>query len=198
VRFRPPDPVLYAGSRSGYKAGVQRPATDVFEDVRIARDTSLALPAMELVLYNGDSTQGPGRQFLHFAGVQAGVSYGITCLYGQKADGRCARADDVFDTGGTDGSGGDPEIVAVTEPGDTVLVPGPAANGGGRKSLIRRIVEAPVRLVQDILRLLFSNPREFGLMAAVWALLYTPCYLGERRRSIRALRARRAAVGGVA
>ena len=205
IRFRPPDPTLLAGSRSGYKAGVRRPASDEFEDVRISRDLSPALPAMELVLYNGDSPNAPGRQFFHFAGVQAATSYGIACLYGERPDGRCAGADEGFvdeegpESGPTAGPGG-PEVVTIVEPGErtTVAVGGGAGGGGTRRSLLRRIVEAPVRLLADVLRLLFANPREFALMAAVWALLYAPCYLGERRRSVRNLRARRAALGGIA
>jgi hypothetical protein len=53
-------------------------------------------------------------------------------------------------------------------------------------------------MAADAARLLFSNPREFGLMAAVWALLYLPCYLGERRRTLQGLAARRATAGGAA
>ncbi|MDQ3756413.1 MAG: hypothetical protein M3394_00980 [Actinomycetota bacterium] len=206
VRFRQPDPVLYAGSKSGYKAGVQRPTLDLFEDVKVARDVSPALPAMELVLYRGDSASGPGRQFFHFAGVHASTSYGIACLYGQRPDGKCGSLDDQFatdDDAGEDGeltaaSGqpGETQTVTVTEQGETVQVPG--QNVVKTKPLWRRIVEAPVNLVKDVLRLLFANPREFGLMAAVWGLLYAPCYLGERRRSLRNLRARRGAVGATA
>jgi hypothetical protein len=197
VRFRDPDPVAKAGSRVGFRAAIQRPAADGFEDLNVARDVSPALPGMELVLYNGDSSSGTGRQFLHLAGVEAAVSYGIACLYGQRADGRCSAIDDLLDTNTdtetvTTGDG-ETQVVTVTEPGETVFTPATAPPA--HKSLIRRIVEAPVRLLADALRLLFSNPREFGLMAAVWALLYAPCWLGERRRSIRDLRARRIPLG---
>ncbi|MDQ3756775.1 MAG: hypothetical protein M3394_02875 [Actinomycetota bacterium] len=208
IRFRDPDPTLYDGSPSGYKAGVQRPVADLFEDAKIARDTSVALPAMELVFFNGDGSAGTGRQFVQLAGVQAGTSYGIACLYGQRPDGRCGSPDDQFasDEHGTDDDDegsvaaaaepGGTQTITVTEPGQGVQLPG--QNVVKTKPLWRRILEAPVNLVKDVLRLLFANPREFGLMAAVWALLYAPCYLGERRRSIRNLRARRAALGSVA
>lgn len=199
VRFRDPDPVLLAGSASGYKAGVQRPAADQFEDTRVARDNSPALPAIELILYRGDSPTQPARQFLHLAGVQAGVSYGIACLYGQQPDGDCGRADEIGQDDGVVEVGPDDReevagVVTIHEPGEPVPVPGERIVQ--TRPLWRRIVEAPARFAADVLRLLFANPREFGLMAAVWALLYAPCWLGERRRSINALRARRAVLGG--
>ena len=40
----------------------------------------------------------------------------------------------------------------------------------------------------EAFRFLFNNPREVALMAAVWALLFLPCYLGERRRVLDRLR----------
>ncbi|HZI36998.1 MAG TPA: hypothetical protein VFF24_01735, partial [Acidimicrobiia bacterium] len=189
IRFRDPDPKLLAGSASGYKAGVQRPAGDGFEDARIARDTSPALAAMEVVLYNGDGDGGAARQFLHLAGVYANASYGIACLYGQKADGRCADADEQsglgsdIDGGGlaADTSGGGPEYVTVTEPGETVLVPGLAGTSGGR-SLLERVLRAPLQIAAGVWRLVTSSPAQAALLAAVWALGYGPCRLAARRR----------------
>ncbi|HEX9969979.1 MAG TPA: hypothetical protein VGB03_07555, partial [Acidimicrobiales bacterium] len=203
ARLRDEDPALAEGSASGYRAAVQRDRDDLFADRVINRDASLAVPALELTLFLGDGgSVGAGRQILHFAGAQAATSYGIACLYGQVGD-RCATADEApglspGEPPGPEGAGFD-GTGAVTTGGDdtTALAGGPAAASGPRESRLVRLLKAPFRAAAEALRLLFNNPRELGLVASVWALLYAPCWLGERRRSLAALRARRAALGAV-
>jgi len=46
-----------------------------------------------------------------------------------------------------------------------------------------RILRVPAQIVRDAIHLLVSNPRDFGLLFALWALLATPIYLGLRRRA---------------
>jgi hypothetical protein len=203
MRLRDEDPRLAKGSPSGYASAIQRDRIDLFYDKVIARDTSLAVPGLEIVFFRGDDpNEGAGRQIVQLAAVQAGTSYGIACLYGQGRDGTCSRAvdDEVLI-----GSDGDEGAVSFDDDGNPVFASGAERGGGAfddlstsagrRESLVERIVKFPVRLAADVLRLLFSNPREFGLMAAVWALLYAPCYLGERRRAIRRVETRRLATG---
>jgi hypothetical protein len=93
----------------------------------------------------------------------------------------------------SDPSGDPGSLTTVTS---IVTVPGPPLPSPHPKPRIIRIIERIPEAVAEALRLLFNNPRELGLMAAVWALLYAPCYLGERRRSVRGLRSRRASIGG--
>jgi hypothetical protein len=80
-------------------------------------------------------------------------------------------------------------VTTITEqlPGD------PAAALSPRENLVTRLLRAVPRAVAEALRLLFNNPRELGLLAALWALLYAPCYLGDRRRAVRAIAAHRLA-----
>jgi hypothetical protein len=59
--------------------------------------------------------------------------------------------------------------------------------------VITRLLRAVPRAIAEALRLVFNNPRELGLLAALWALLYAPCYLGDRRRAIREIARRRLA-----
>jgi hypothetical protein len=202
LRFRSPEPELLAGSVSGFRSAVQRRAIDLFQDSSISKDDSLAVPGAELVFFRGDSpSAGAGRQIVHLAGAQAGASYGIACLYGQGPKGGCA-------TGTGEGEDASPEFTAPTVGPDGDLTggtyaggSGTAGSGGGGRSLLDRVKDAltlPFRIAADVARLLFSDPREFGLMAAVWALLYLPCYLGERRRTLQGLAARRVAAGGAA
>jgi hypothetical protein len=192
IRFNKPyDPGLFKGTPSGYQAAVQRDRLDRFGDQIINRDSSLAVPAVEVMFYRGDSAKnGAGRQILQFAGVQVNASYGIACSYGESPDGGCEREP----TFGPDDEGGDDEG-GDTDGGDMFAAAGDdgsafggraaaadrASGGRGGRGALERLLQLPV----DVARLLFSNPREFGLMAAVWALLYAPCYLGERRRTLR-------------
>jgi hypothetical protein len=205
VRLRVPDTRLAAGSAHGYLTALQRDRAERFEDDTITRDHSLAVPALEVILFQGDGgTWGAGRQVLQLAGAQASASYGIACTYGIAVDGTCAgpgepTVDGLDASGGPNGSGAAELGASGAGPGDAGLaVPGmaPTAHGERRSALARLLANVPRALAQG-LHLLFNHPRELGLLLAVWALLYAPCYLGERRRNVRNLRARRAA-GGVA
>ncbi|MDQ3756645.1 MAG: hypothetical protein M3394_02200 [Actinomycetota bacterium] len=201
VRLRTPDPTFAKGTPKGYLAAVQRDRKDLFADQVLARDRSLAVPALEVILYQGEGGKwGAGRQIVQLAGVQASTSYGIACLNGRKADGSCAAVGEeavpasLFDDG-DQGQGSDDSIVTtVTEqvPGGSASLDGPAAlTAAGKESLVTRLLRALPRAVAEALRLLFNNPRELGLLLALWALLYLPCYLGDRRRAVRAVAARR-------
>jgi hypothetical protein len=199
-RLRTVDPKLEQGSRSGYQAGIQRDRLDRFADQKLARDASTAVPALEVVYYPYAST---GRQILHLAGAEATVSYGIACLNGQGRDGKCADGfdeDDLSDELLPDGAGEPVAAFADDDSGTggisyddgTAEALGPFAPGRG-ESAVTRFLRAPVRAVAAALRLLFNNPRELGLMTAVWLLLYGPFRLAGRHRSIRSLRRRRLA-----
>jgi hypothetical protein len=198
MRLRRPDKPLFNGSPHGYLTAVQRDQKELFGDQAITRDKSLALPALEITLFQGDGgTWGAGRQVLQLAGVQASTSYGIVCTYGQAANGQCARGEG--DSVGTldDGGSGVPGIDSDTGGpigGDSSSISSPSH----RDPLIVRVLKNIPRALAQAMQLLFNNPRELGLMAAVWGLIYAPCYLGERRRSVGSLRGRRsAALGGV-
>jgi hypothetical protein len=199
-RLRQPDPAMEKGSRSGYRAAVQRDRLDGFGDRVLARDNSLAVPTLEVVVYDGGR-----RRTFHLAGVQASVSYGIACLNGQGPDGKCADGldegdlsdellpDDAGDIAAyADDNGSGTGDIAFDDDGTEAL--GPFAPSRG-ESAITRFLRAPVRAAAAALRLLFNNPRELGLMTAVWLLLYGPFRLAGRHRSVRSLRRRRLATG---
>jgi hypothetical protein len=199
MRLRQPDRPLFEGTSHGYLTAVQRDQNELFGDQTITRDHSLAVPALEIILFQGDGgAWGAGRQVLQLAGVQASTSYGIVCVYGQAANGQCSDGrDELVSDDLTDGiaplatlDGPDEGDLGVTSPKSVESPP-------QHEPTIVRVVRNIPRALAQALQLLFNNPRELGLMAAVWALLYAPCYLGERRRSVSGLRARRAAAGGV-
>jgi hypothetical protein len=196
-RLRQPDPAMERGSRSGYRAAIQRDRLDGFGDRVLARDDSLAVPTLEVVVYEGGR-----RRTFHLAGVQASVSYGIACLNGQGADGKCADGldeDDLSDellpddepaSAFHDDSGAGSDDGSLADDGTEALGPFGPSRG---ESAVTRFLRAPVRAAAAALRLLFNNPRELGLMTAVWLLLYGPFRLAGRHRSVRALRRRRLA-----
>lgn len=190
VRLRTPDQAMAGGTAHGYLAGIQRDRKELFTDQAISRDRSLAVPGLEIVFYQGDSIEaGAGRQLFQLAGVQASTSYGITCMFGVRVDGKCAAEEEesLGPVGGEDGASGESIVTTVTEqlPGTVI------AARAGKEGILTRILRGIPRAVAEALRLLFNNPRELGLLAALWALLYAPCYLGDRRRAVRDIAGRR-------
>lgn len=80
----------------------------------------------------------------------------------------------VWDEGGT------PQPIVESKP----LVPAKPSLSDRASDALTQVLNVPL----EAFRFLFNNPREVGLMAAVWALLFLPCYLGERRRVLDRLR----------
>jgi hypothetical protein len=205
VRLRQPDPELAGGTPHGYLAALQRDREELFADQVIGRDRSLAVPGLEIVLYQGDGgAWGTGRQIVQLAGVQASTSYGIACSYGRKVDGSCGSAGDPGQFPGSLGGGAGYEPFGDGDGGGSALLTGldgadPAAaalsQAAPREKLLTRILRAVPRALAEALRLLFNNPRELGLLAALWALLYAPCYLGDRRRAVRSVAGHRLTAG---
>ena len=202
MRFREPDPEFLKGSRDGYRAAVLRQEIDRFGDQVITQDLSVAVPGLEITFYRGDDpAEGAGRQIVQLAAVQASTSYGIACVYGALPGSGCAtapREDPVGDfvtnlRASDEGSFSDGDFLAGSGSSAVagegiVSASGRGSGGGGIGGALRRLAQLPV----DVARLLFSSPREFLLMLTVWALIYAPCYLGERRRRLRELVANRA------
>lgn len=88
VRLRDPDKVLAAGTPGGYLAAVQRDRLEAFSDKFISRDSSNAVPALEIIVYNDSQNRGAGRQIFGFAAVEVSSTYAITCKYETAADGK--------------------------------------------------------------------------------------------------------------
>lgn len=211
ARVRMPDPRLAGGSPYGFQAAIQRDEVELFEDAVISRDASIEVPGLELIFYNGDSpTQGAGRQIFQFAGAFGTSSYGIQCKFGRMADGRACSPPLSFDFEQSappvaspapvslGRSAGPPASVAEAQAaGDQYELVGlsgnPAANlsvpdataGGTDGGLFDTLADAAGK----VLRLLFGRSLGEALLhAAVWLLLFLPCYLGERWRLIARLR----------
>ena len=194
MRFRIPDASLLAGSPGGYQAAVQRDRYQALEDSAISRDGSSSVPALEIMVFRTDSRdRGPGRQIFQFAGVQVSASYGTYCLHGEEAPRKCRRAfpEDVSGIGDDDidplASSGP---LAFAEAQQYDAVEQPSIDNRPSPSVLKRLLRVPA----EALRLLFASPRQFGLMASVWALLWLPWYLADRRRAVAA----QLASGGIA
>lgn len=165
IRIPDPDPDLLRGSDGGYIAGLQKTVADLVDDQLLNGDSSLEVPAIEIVRY-ADTDDSKVRQIIRLAGVRAATTYGIFLL--------------------PNGSGfpPDPEIVppVIPEgPGAIVYrdVPvyrdGNSNNNGSGQGVYR-------------------GPKIFGLRARplgetakgaiVWLALCMPFYLAWRRQAL--------------
>ncbi|MDQ3758143.1 MAG: hypothetical protein M3394_09880, partial [Actinomycetota bacterium] len=194
ARLREPDDSFRRGTPGGYQAAVQRDLNEQFGDVYVNRDMSQAVPGLELIFYRDDGRMGAGRQTVQFAGVEASSQYGIYCLNGLGAGGRCnaAALPSSFgdDRGPEDGAA---LFAAATlnervEPNASLVEPAAAAVAVEKApgSPVRRFFGRVVEALKEVAGLLFSDPGELMLMAGVWFLIWAPCYLGERRWLARA------------
>ncbi len=124
--------------------------------------------------------------------MQASTSYGIACLFGRSSPGRCARDGEaaIEIDAALPPEPGEPGVVTVTE-----YAQGPGSqDGGGAGGILQKVLRLVKRIPEAVaagLRLLANDPAELALLAGVWALLWAPCYLGDRRRSLRGVRAHR-------
>lgn len=153
----------------GYQAIVIKDSATRDSDRAVNDDDTYTVPGLQVVFYN-DGKEGRSRLVLQLAGVQAESRYGIFLLP-QEAE------------GGTEVLGG-----RITGPADFDL--DGALGGGVVESVVEQVAEAvaqavayPVAAAADAVRLIVTNPREFGVLFVMWSLLGSPLYLGLRRRS---------------
>ncbi|MDQ3757512.1 MAG: hypothetical protein M3394_06665, partial [Actinomycetota bacterium] len=200
ARLRTPNPGLLAGTPGGFQAAVQRSELDRFTDTVVNRDASRAVPALEIVWYRDDPSLGAGRQILQLAAVEVSSQYGIYCLSGSNAAGTACKGDTADITGlGSDATETEMFAAALLSPESKVsesasmpdLTTANVPSDRPARSLLSSGARRLGSLPNDLLRLALSHPREAGLLAVLWALIWLPCYLGERRRAASALLATR-------
>jgi len=167
-----PDGELAQGTPGGYLASVQKDRLDKISSTAVNNDKSDQIPALEIVLFNDDSTEGRGRQIYQLAGVDATVTYGIYLLN---------PGDDFFDPGC-------PECDAVLP--DVVLPPfGNGGNGGTPPTTSGPPRgQGPITILYEGLNFLLRSPKDMLLAAVVWGVLFAPVQMSARRRALRALR----------
>jgi hypothetical protein len=201
ARLRQPDAAYAAGSPGGYQSAIQKRRPEQFGDSQIVRDRSKAVYGLEIAFDKDDATYGAARQIFQFAGVQAANQYGIYCVEGANpARTGClppgaASLDTTLPTGLAAMVGGLTDSDHHEGGTGTSLSALPSATdspaAAGRPPLLRRILRGLAQLPTEALRMLFSGSRELPLLAGVWALVWLPCFLGERRRKAAALVAQR-------
>ncbi|MFN2609458.1 MAG: hypothetical protein ABR507_01070, partial [Actinomycetota bacterium] len=138
-------------------------------DRAVNDDDTYSVPGLQVVFYN-DGTQGRSRLVLQLAGVQAESRYGIFLLPSSSDGTDAGFATDFSPLGTVDAVGFDA---------------GPAQP----PSLLHRIgqflgnaIKYPAQATVDALRLIVTNPREFGVLFVMWSLIASPIYLAIRRR----------------
>lgn len=171
VRARLPEADAFS-SPHGYQALAIKDSLQHDSDRTMNDDDTFEVAGLEIVFYN-DGSAGRSRVVLQLAGVRGESRYGIFLL--------------------PEGLGGD-VVPPINIPGSGPIdlggpaLPGANAPTGGGNTVIRTLRQ-PAGLVTEGVRLIVSNPREFGLLFAIWSLFAIPVYLRFRRRSLwRALR----------
>lgn len=179
VEFRTvaPEQRLAAGSPGGYEAGILKSEKQIASDNSLSGDRSVEIPAMEMVVYNDNTSVGRARQVYQFAGVRVDSHYGIQVV-GDGCSTCGGGINDVLDpmTGDVD-----PGII----PSDGVAS---APNfPEATENIIKRFVRQSAAGANYSLRIIFSNPQEALLMATVWVLIWGPFVASRRRRALKAV-----------
>ena len=177
MEFRrpPPQSDLIEGSPGGYEAGVLKSQKQKASDNSLSGDSSVEIPALEVIVYNDNPAIGRARQVFQFAGVRVDSHYGIQPIEASLGG---VGGEVVGDGSAADGS-------ALDEVDDGL--PLPSAIVSPPENPIVRFFRQAVAGVLEGLRILFANPREALLMATVWALLAAPFLAARRRRALRAM-----------
>lgn len=173
MEFRrpPPQADLVTGSPGGYEAGVLKSQKQKASDNSLSGDSSVEIPALEVVVYNDNPAIGRARQVFQFAGVRVDSHYGIQPI----DDSLSALGAEVLDDGQL------PDVGTEVAPPPVAGITAPPENP------ITRFFRQAVAGVLNGLRILFANPREALLMATVWGLLAAPFMAARRRRALQVM-----------
>lgn len=171
------DPRLLQGSPGGAVTAVQKSPQRQFSDRALLGDSTSEVPALEMIVYNDNSSWGTARQVYQFAGVATSATYNIVMVptglpLPDLEVPELPRAGEL-PPGGTGPSGPGP----IPDSGDN---PVPQADGDQPPTL----AGAPAALGRG-LRLLLTDPRHALLMLTVWLLLGLPVLLARRRHLLR-------------
>jgi hypothetical protein len=173
ARLPEPDPLLRKGSPGGYIAAIQKSTSAEFSDSILNRDSSKAVPALEIVLYNDDPIKGAGRRIVQLAGLEASSTYGIYDLSG----GSMPTA-----TGGSALDGGmAANAVAGQAPGS--LTTNDRVLPGEVRVRNVRSAQSPISKWLFGRPLLIRSLLEGLLAAAVWLVMGLPLYFAHRRQA---------------
>lgn len=157
-------------SPKGYQSIVVKDPATRDSDRAVNDDDTYTVSGLQIVFYN-DGREGRNRLVVQLAGVQAESRYGIFLLPEEAA--------------GTEVLGG-----GIAGGEDFGIDLDGALGGGAMETVVEQVAEAvaqavayPIAAAADAVRLIVTNPREFGVLFVMWSLLGSPLYLGLRRRS---------------
>jgi hypothetical protein len=167
-----PDPVLLRGSKGGYTAGVQAPATARYGDIQFNQmntEEASFVPALRLVVYNdGDASS---RLVVDLAAIKIDAQQGVQLTpefapFDPQTPDAVAKARDF-----------------AAPPPNNGFKPGTEVRGESPQYAVpsARSVGAVVRAFQGF-AFLFRKPAELLSMLALLVLLLTPLLLMARRR----------------
>jgi hypothetical protein len=188
------DEDLVLGSRRGAQTAVQKSVARQASDRALVGDFTVEVPALEMTVFNDNTSWGRARQIYQFAGVASSATYNIVKrpAFAPFDDPGSASEDvDVANAGNTPFT----ELVQGTTDGgfgggDVALPLTPTARGraggddgpGGLAGVVQAIAKG--------LRVFFSDPRQALLLLTAWVLLGSPAVLSRRRRLLGDVRTR--------
>lgn len=153
-------------SPRGYQALVLKDTALRDSDRATNDDDSFAVSGMQIAFFN-DGRQGRNRLVLQLAGVQAESRYGIFLLPEESGE---PIGEDIF------------EDLDLEDVGDLdALGSGEDSLGERIKDAVGKVVAYPFHAVRDAYELIVHNPKEFGVLLALWSLLASPAYFVIRR-----------------
>jgi hypothetical protein len=164
-----PDGPLSQGTPGGYLASIEKDRLQQVSARAVQNDPTTEVPALELVIFNDDPSEGRGRQIYQFAGVDASSTYGIYLL----------NPDEFVDPGTVP-----PDIAPVDDYVPPTYTP-PTDSGTGAPPPSG----GPIAILYAGVSFLLRRPLDALLAAAVWLILFAPVQLATRRRALRALSA---------
>lgn len=169
MRVRVPDAKTFKSPR-GYQAVVLKDTGQRDSDRALNDDDTHEVAGLEIILYN-DNQFGRSRIVVQLAGVRAESRYGVFSLPD-------------FGGGETEEDFGlSTRLVGDLDPIELPALVGAseAAGGGLIDKIIKKILSIP-EIIEEGLRVIVMNFKEFGMLFATWSIFGLPVYLSLRRR----------------
>lgn len=169
MRITQPDAEILT-SPLGYQSHVIKHPALRESDRASNGDETFTVPALQIIIYN-DGHDGRNRFILQLAAVQAESRYGIIPL---PDVGEGTLVAPQIDLGAAD-------LLPDESP---VLIAADTTSSASPNSIVKRVLRAPAVLIEEAIRFIVHNPREFMVQFILWSFLGAPLYLWLRRRSL--------------
>lgn len=180
------DRTLLEGSPRGAQTAVQKSVARQASDRALVGDFTVEVPALEVTVFNDNTSWGRARQIYQFAGVASSATYNIVLRPTFAPFDDDPGLSDEPSVGESTPFAGLVEAVGGDNEGDFALPTARVVREGGSEESggLAGVFKAVARGI----RLFFSDPRHALLLLTAWALLGSPAVLSRRRRLLAGIR----------